>query len=92
VRTEPAFEKFSCRSGIRSASPGSAPDDEYDHYIDTIYLMLLDERTDHQRVTDHLLGLATNAMALSDRPKLREKCIVAAAALLPLRPEFCNTR
>jgi hypothetical protein len=65
---------------------------EYDRYIDTIHLMLLDERTDHQRLTDHLLGLATHAMGLSDRPRLREKCILAAAALLSLRPGFATRR
>jgi hypothetical protein len=64
------------------------PDDEYDSYIDTIYLMLSDERTNQQRVSNHLLGLAVNAMGLSDKPRLREKCIIAAAALLALRPEF----
>jgi hypothetical protein len=49
------------------------PDDEYDSYINTIYLILSDERTNQQRVTNHLLGLAVNAMGLSDRPGLREK-------------------
>jgi hypothetical protein len=67
---------------------GIGPDDEYDRYISTIYLMLLDERTNHQRVADHLLGLATAAMGLSDRPKLREKCALAAAALMSLREAF----
>jgi hypothetical protein len=67
---------------------GIGPDGEYDSYINTIYLMLFDKRTNQQRITNHLLGLAVNAMGLSDKPRLREKCILAAAALLALRPEL----
>jgi hypothetical protein len=65
-------------------------DDEYDSYIDTICLMLSNERTNHQRLNDHLLGLAVNAMGLSNTPRLKEKCVLAAAALLALRPEFAT--
>jgi hypothetical protein len=62
--------------------------DEYDSYIGTIYLMLLNERTNRKRIADHLLGLAINSMGLSDKPELREKCSGAAAALMLLRSEF----
>ncbi len=64
---------------------GICPDNEYDHYVSKVYLVLLDECTDHQRIADHLLDLATAAMGLSDRPRLREKCALAAAALMSLR-------
>lgn len=69
---------------------GIGPDDEYDRYISTIYLMLQDERTNHQRVADHPLGLATTAMGLSDSPQLKEKCALAAAALMSLREAFAT--
>jgi hypothetical protein len=39
---------------------------------------------------DHLLGLAVNAMGLSDKPRSREKCVLAAAALLAMRPELAT--
>jgi hypothetical protein len=64
---------------------GICPDNEYDSYISKIDLLLSDERADHQRLTDHLLGLAVNAMGLSNTPGLNEKCVLAAAALLALR-------
>jgi hypothetical protein len=67
---------------------GRCPADEYDSYIGTIEAMLQDERTNHQRIANHLLGLATNAMGLSDRPALKEKCVLAAAALMSLRAEL----
>jgi hypothetical protein len=62
--------------------------DEYDSYLGTIYLLLLNERANRRRFADHLLGLAINSMGLSDEPELREKCSRAAAALMLLRSEF----
>jgi hypothetical protein len=67
-------------------------DNEYDRYIGTIYAMLVDEHTDHQRITNHLHGLAITAMGLSNGPRLREKCDVAADALLALRAAFATRK
>jgi hypothetical protein len=69
---------------------GIGPDDEYDRYIRIIHSMLPDDRTNRQRIADHLLGLAVTAMGLSNTPRLREKCRVAAAALLALRPQLAT--
>jgi hypothetical protein len=49
------------------------PVDEYDRYIAKIYLMLLNARTNRQRIANHLLGIATVSMGLSDRPARRER-------------------
>src|SRR5258708_1832650 len=64
--------------------------DEYDSYIGRIYWMLLDERTNHHRIANHLLGLATNSMGFSDGRELRERCDLAATALMLLRSEFAT--
>ena len=69
-------------SGIPEAA------DEYDSYLGTIYLMLLDARTNHKRVADHLLSIAVNSVGISERPELKQRCRRAAAALMLLRPEF----
>jgi hypothetical protein len=58
---------------------GICPADEYDRYISTIYFILSDERTNHRRIANHLLGIATVSMGLSDRPILRERCGLAAS-------------
>jgi hypothetical protein len=67
---------------------GICPPDEYDSYISTIFLMLSDVRTNHQRITDHLSGIAAHSMGLSDRPALRERCCIAATELMALRQEI----
>ena len=51
------------------------PPTEYDRYLGTIYSMLLDERTNHYRIANHLLNIATRSKGLSDGPELREGAV-----------------
>jgi hypothetical protein len=67
---------------------GICPPDEYDSYIGTIFLILSDVRTNHQRITHHLSRIAAHSMGLSDRPALRERCRLAAMELMALRQEI----
>jgi hypothetical protein len=64
------------------------PPTEYDSYLGTIYSMLVDERTNHYRIANHLLHIATHSMGLSDGRELRERCSLAATSLMSLRSEF----
>jgi len=73
VRDKHVFAMFSCANGIAPGFP--KPPTEYDSYIGTVYSMLLDERTNHRRIANHLLNIAIRSMGLSDGPELRERCV-----------------
>jgi len=89
MEIELVFVTLSIINGIGLAcSRDSKAAYEYDSYIATIYLMLFDERTNRQRLANHLRKLATTSMVLSDGRELRERCDLAATALMSLRSEF----
>jgi hypothetical protein len=62
--------------------------DEYDAYLDEIYIMLMHDRADALAIEAHLWEIATNYMALSPEGWLSDRCAVAAARLIGLRPQL----
>ena len=63
-------------------------DDEYDSYVGTVYVMLMDHRANQEAITDYLYQIATVSMGLSPSPSLAEKCENTAAILVGLRLQF----
>ncbi len=62
--------------------------DEYDRYVDEVYVMLMDRRAGAEAIAVHLFDTAINCMGLSASEDLTERSGRAAAALVALRPEF----
>jgi hypothetical protein len=62
--------------------------DEYDRYVGTVYVMLMDHRATAEAIATYLLGTATRHMGLSAHTLLVERSSRAATILVGLRPEF----
>lgn len=62
--------------------------DEYDGYVGRVYVMLMDESASDIEIRDYLYQEATGHMGLSPSEALTEKCGIAAALLLSLKPQF----
>ena len=69
-------------SGVPDAS------DEYDAYVGTVYVLLMDQRADQAAIAAYLFDVAVNHMGLPDHPMIAERSGRAAATLGALRPEF----
>jgi len=63
-------------------------DDEYDSYVDKVYVMLMDDRASKNEIGSYLYKVATGHIGLSPDEGLSEKCASTAAILIDLRPEF----
>jgi hypothetical protein len=62
--------------------------DEYDAYVGTVYVMLMDQRASTEAITAYLFDIATNYMGLSASEYIAERSAQTAKVLLALRPEF----
>lgn len=62
--------------------------DEYDRYVGTVYVMLMDHRATAEAIATYLLGIATHHMSPSAHALLAERSSRAATILVGLRPEF----
>jgi hypothetical protein len=71
--------------GVTNDSP---IDDEYDGYVGTIYVMLMDNRASATELEKYLQDTATGHMGLSNSDYLTERCATTAAILISLRPQF----
>ncbi len=67
---------------------GGVPDDEYDAYVGPIAAMLTDESVTREQIASHLLDIADRCIGLGKQRGLRDRCDVAAAALVSLRTQF----
>ena len=63
-------------------------DDEYDSYVGTIYVMLMDARVSEVELEKHLYTTATGHIGLSPSDWLVRRCSETAAILIGLRPQF----
>jgi hypothetical protein len=61
-------------------------DDEYDFYVGTICLMLIDPRISESEISRYLQGIETGPMGLTPNPISVEGCGRTAAILNGLRP------
>jgi hypothetical protein len=62
--------------------------DEYDAYLDKIYVMLMHDRADAAAVEVYLWELATTYMGIPAGDLLSDRCCAAASRLIGLRPQF----
>jgi hypothetical protein len=62
--------------------------DEYDSYVGTVYVMLMDHRASAKTLAAYLFDTATNYIGLSASKELAGRCQTAATTLVRLRPEF----
>jgi hypothetical protein len=62
--------------------------DEYDAYLDEIYVMLMHDRADAAAVEAYLWEIATNYMGISPADWLSERCSETASRLIGLRPQL----
>ena len=62
--------------------------DEYDSYVGTVYVMLMDQRSNAEIIELYLWTTATEHMGLSESQWLRERCENTALRLVELRPKF----
>jgi hypothetical protein len=63
-------------------------DDEYDNYVGTVYIMLMDDRSSEDAIEQYLYETATGHIGLTPYEGLAEKCENTAAILVGLRPLF----
>ena len=63
-------------------------DDEYENYVGTIYVMLMDDRVPEDDINQYLYETATGRIGLTPYEGLAEKCEKTAAIFVGLRPEF----
>jgi len=63
-------------------------DDEYDSYVGTIYVMLMDARVSEIELEKYLYTTATGHIGLSPSDRLVQRCSETAAILIGLRPQF----
>jgi hypothetical protein len=71
--------------GVRGIPEAS---DEYDHYVDELYVMLMDQRASEAAINAYLFTTATEHMALSPSDAGAAACANTASVLVALRPEF----
>src|SRR5260221_12602998 len=62
--------------------------DEYDIYIGTVYVILMDQRATQEQIAAYLYDVTTNNMGSTGSSELAKGCENAAAALIAARPEF----
>jgi hypothetical protein len=62
--------------------------DEYDNYVGTVYVMLMDHRASEDAISRYLYETATGHIGLSPHESLAESCEKTAAVLVGLRPQF----
>ena len=62
--------------------------DEYDSYVGTVYVMLMDQRLDAEAIESYLWTISTEYMGISEGQWLRERCENTALRLVELRPKF----
>ena len=62
--------------------------DEYDRYVGTVYVMLMDERASADSIAAYLFDTATRGMGLPAHAQLAERSSRAATTLVGLRPQF----
>jgi hypothetical protein len=63
-------------------------DDEYDNYVGTVYVMLMDQRMPEDAINQYLYDTATGHIGVPPYEGLAEKCKKTAALLVGLRPQF----
>lgn len=68
--------------GIEDAS------DEYDVYVDHVYVMMMDEQASANEIADYLFETATNHMGLSNTARLRAVSEQAARMIVARRAEI----
>jgi hypothetical protein len=71
--------------GVRNISEAQ---DEYDSYVGTVYVMLVDGRASEDAIRAYLLKIATEHMGMSFSESLLERCRIAATVLKGLEPEL----
>jgi hypothetical protein len=62
--------------------------DEYDTYVGTVYVMLMDQRASKDEIAAYLFDIAANHMGLSAHGHIAERSARAAECLVAVRPEF----
>ncbi|WP_237180127.1 hypothetical protein [Rhodoplanes sp. Z2-YC6860] len=62
--------------------------DEYDGYVGTVYVMLMDQRAGKERIAAYLFDVATKHMGISAHASVAERSDNAAAVLISMRSEF----
>jgi len=62
--------------------------DEYDAYVGTVYVMLMDQRASKDEIAAYLFDIATNHMGISAHEYIAERSARTAECLVALRPEF----
>ena len=63
-------------------------DDEYDNYVGTVYVMLMDQRMPEDAINQYRYDTATGHIGVPPFEGLAEKCKKTAAILFGLRPQF----
>ena len=64
-------------------------ENEYDAYVGSVYLMLVDQDASSKEISEYLFEIATSRMGMS-APDLQERCVRAAEALISMRPGFTS--
>ena len=62
--------------------------DEYDGYVGTVYVMLMDQRAAKELIAAYLFDVATKHMGISAHAAVAERSDNAAAVLISMRSEF----
>jgi hypothetical protein len=62
--------------------------DEYDTYVGTVYVMLMDDRATAEKIAGYLFEIATGHMGLSNSENLAKRAEQTAKTLVSIRPEF----
>jgi hypothetical protein len=62
--------------------------DEYDDYIGTVYVMLMDHRASEETIRGYLQETATGSIGLASSEEFADRCAKTAAVLVGLRPQF----
>jgi hypothetical protein len=71
--------------GVRDLS---GPEDEYDVFVGTVYLLLVREDVSADQIEAHLLDAATGRLGLPRTSGIEESSARAASKLIELRPQF----
>jgi hypothetical protein len=71
--------------GVADAPEAS---DEYDAYVGTVYVMLMDQRASKDEITAYLFDVAANHMGISAHERIAKCSARAAEFLIAMRPEF----
>lgn len=63
--------------------------DEYDAYVGSVYLMLVEQDASSKDISDYLFEIATAHMGMS-ATDLQERCVRTADSLISMRPRFTS--